>query len=211
MLATTAPRTPCSEDPGISAVILNGLAGESVPAGTCALSNVQRIEAKIVLDRRGLGNLPPFAGAAINPEPVGSEDHFILVKITEGSNGSEVPVKAIAYEKTVENGKDVVKVTIELPEVSATRQTKIQAYVDQIKTQQASVPGQESQEIVDEIVAKNADIVAAMDKLYTENRTGNFTLVVEYHSTRAGAWIGQVASLPLPIAVLNKGSFFDSL
>lgn len=200
-----------SENPEITTTILNCLEGEAVPAGTCAVSNVKRIEAKIVLDRKDNANLPPFAEAAINPESPESPDHFIIVKATESSAGAVVPVKSVAYEKTAEDGKEVVKITIEILEENNARQNKIQAYVDQVRTQQAAVPGAESQELVDEMIAKNADIVSAMEKLYIENRTGNYILAVDYHSTHAGSWVGQVASSPITVEVLNKGSFFDSL
>jgi hypothetical protein len=211
IMAMTTLQVFASENPEITTTILNCLEGEAVPAGICAVSNVKRIEAKIVLDRKGNANLPPFAEAAINPGPPDSPDQFIVVKATESSSGAAVPIKSVAYEKTAEDGKEVVKITIEILEENNVRQNKIQTYVDQVRTQQAAVPGAESQKLVDEMIAKNADIVSAIEKLYIENRTGNYTLVVEYHSTHAGSWVGQVTSSPITVEVLNKGSFFDSL
>lgn len=210
-MAMTTLQVFASENPEITTTILNCLNGETVPAGTCAVSNVKRIEAKIVLDRKGNANLPQFAEAAINPKPSDSSDHFIVVKATESSSGVAVPIKSVAYEKTAEDGKEVMKITIEILEENNVRKNKIQTYVDQVRVHQAAVPGAESQELVDEMIAKNSDIVSAMEKLYIENRTGNYTLVVEYHSTHAGSWVGQVTSSPITVEVINKGSFFDSL
>lgn len=209
-MTMTTPRVFASGAPEITMTILNFLEGEAVPSGTCAVSNVKRIEADIVFNRKGNMSLQAFAQTAINPEPTDSPTHFIIVKATESSTGNSVSLKTIAYGKTAENGKEVVQITIEILEQSNIRQNKSQAYVDQVKAQQAAVPGAESLELVDEMTAQNADIVSAMENLYIENRLGNYTLVVEYYSTQ-GSWIGQVASPPVDIEVLNKGSFFDSL
>lgn len=210
IMAMTTLQASASGPPEITMSILNCLEGEAVPSGTCAASNVKRIEASIVFDAKNIGNLPTFSEVSINPEPSDSPAHFIIVKATENPSGTTVPMKVAAYGKTAEGGKEVIQVTIEILEEANVRQNKIQTFVDQVRIQQGTVPGAESQELVDEMTAKNTDIVSAMETLYTENRLGSYTLVVEYHSTE-GSWTGQVVSPPVAIEVLNKGSFFDSL
>lgn len=209
ILIMTISHSSASEEPEISASVLNRLEEESVPAGVYAVSNIKRIESKITFDPKGNAGLPPFSKMAINPDPANGTTNFIVVKVTETATGSIVPVKVSAHERSAEDGKETLGMTIEILEDENIRQNKIQTFIDEVKNDQSTVPGAESQELVNEMNAKNADIVASLKNLYSENRVGSYNLTLEYHSTQQGAWTGQVTSVPIVLQVLNKGSFFD--
>lgn len=209
-MAITTLQAFSSDAPEITIEVSNCLEGEAVPAGTCAVSNVKKISATIVFDRNSNESLPPFSEISLNPEPAESPNHFIVVTISDSATGTALPVDTIAYEKASENDKEVLKIQIEVLEEPNIRQQKIQSFVNQVKADQEAIPGGESQDLVNEMTAKNAEIVSAMESLYSENRLGSYNITVKYHSTQ-GSWIGETMSSPIAIEVINKGSFFDSL
>jgi hypothetical protein len=197
--------------PAVSLGILNPLAGESVPAGVIPVSNTKRIEATITFDKKGKDGLPALAEVPLNPAQGQNPDPYITIKVTDFTSGAVIPVKVFPYEKTAKDGKEVVNLSMEILETAEVRQGKIQAFVDEARTRQATVRGAESEELVDRLAAKNAEVVAAMEKIYAENRVGKFMVIAEYHSTTSTAWVGTTSSQELVVEVKNKGAFLDSL
>jgi hypothetical protein len=80
-----------------------------------------------------------------------------------------------------------------------------------VRTQQAKVPSEESEQLVDRLAAKNAEVVVAMEKIYFENLVGKFKVIAEYHSTSSATWVGTISSQELVVDMKDKGAFFDSL
>jgi hypothetical protein len=199
------------EAPAVTLSILNPLAGESVPAGVVPVSNTKRIEATLIFDKKGKGGLPALAEVPLNPDQGQNPDPYITIKVTDFTSGAVIPVKVFPYERTAKDGKEVANLSMEILETAEVRQGKIQAFVDEARTQQATVPGAASEELVDRLAAKNAEVVAAMEKIYYENRVGKFKVIAEYHSTTSTAWVGTTSSQELVVEVKNKGAFLDSL
>ena len=199
------------EVPAVTLAILNPLAGESVPAGVIPVSNIKRIEATLTFDKKGKDGLPALAEVPLNPAQGQNPKQYITIKVTDFTSGAVIPVKVFPYEKTANDGKEVVNFSMEILETAEVRQGKIQAFVDEVRTQQATVPGEESEDLVDRLAAKNAEVVAAMEKLYSESRVGKFKVIAEYHSTSSTAWVGTTSSQELVVEVKNKGAFLDSL
>jgi hypothetical protein len=199
------------EVPAVTLAILNPLAGEPVPAGVTPVSNIKRIEVMLTFDKKGKDGLPALAQVPLNPAQAENPDQFITIKVADFTSGTVIPVKVFPYEKTANDGKEVVNFSMEILEKAGAREGKIQAFVDGVRTQQATVPGAESKDLVHRLAVKNDEAVAALKTIYSENRVGKFKVVAEYHSSNSTAWVGSTSSQELVVEVKRKGAFLDSL
>lgn len=207
------PAITNAEDPRLSVTLLNPIA--QVSPGVSAVSNVQRIEIEVTLDKLNNGNLKlnntslkRLSGSPVNPGPDKLPTNYLLVKVSDQTAGGVVPVKTAMFGTGGKGGAESIKLAVEIPEEAAVRTGKIQDFINQIKAKDLA-SGAANQAQVNKLTAQNSIAIAALEKRYMENRLGQFSIVVEYHSTQQGAWNGRVVSVPLVVEVQNKGSFFD--
>jgi len=198
-----------SQTPQITVKPLNCLADGSGTQGICALSNIKRIEVEVTFDPKGNDSLKSLGETAINPTGT-VPANYIVIRAVDNQIGANMPVKVGAYGAAQKDKKQIVYINLEILEEASVRQNKMQAFVDQTKTQDLA-SGAASQTVVDEATQKNAEIMSALEKMYVENRLGRFKLSAEYHSTQSGAWTGTVTSPEATVDVVNKGSGFTAL
>lgn len=172
----------------------------------CEVSNLERIELTILLKNNGNSTVVPLRAEMVNPDfSTGPRYTYILLKAgTE--DGATVPVKASVHGGHLEVGEEVLEVSLQIPEYINTRQSKLQAVIDQAKTQAQGDPA-----AVREIEEDGHFARDYLDEGYVQNRLGRLQIVCEFHSTQPGAWNGTVSSAPLAINVLNKGEALSGL
>lgn len=199
------------EAPALTLSILNPLAEESVPAGVIPVSNIKRIEAMVTLDKKIKEDFPDLPVLPLNPPQGQNPNEYIMIKVSDFSSGAPISVKVSYFGGAHEDGKEVVKFYLEVLEPAEVRLGKIQAFFAEARAEQAAIPGEKSEQLVKAFDEKSAEVVAAMDKLYSENRVGKFKVIAEYHSTAPTAWVGTTSSQELVVEVKNKGAFLDTL
>ncbi len=200
------------EAPVLTLAILNPLAEESVPAGVIPLSNIKRIDVEFTLDRKIEEEDVSESGVLpVNPAQGQNPNEYITIKVTDVASGAPVPVKVNYYGSGGKDGKKIVNYSMEILQPSEVRLAKIQAWVAEVRAQQAAIPGEESEQLLNKFDEKSAELVAAMDKLYYENRLGKFKVIAEYHSKAPAAWVGTTSSQELVVEVKDKGSFVETL
>jgi hypothetical protein len=199
------------EAPTVALSLLNPLAGESVPAGVIPVSNIKRMEVELTLDKKEKEDFPDLPVVPLNPAQGENPNQYITIKVSDSSSGTPIPVKVSYYGSTRKDGKEVVGFYLEILEPAEARLGKIQAWAAEARAQQAAIPGEESEKLVKALDEKSAEVVAAMDKVYFENRLGKFKVIAEYHSKAPAGWVGTTSSQELVVEVKNKGAFLDTL
>lgn len=211
VMITTSQVFSAEDDPEVAVSVSNCLEGEAVPVGTCAVSNIKRIESKIFFERKDHMDLLPFRKMVINPAMTDLPDYYVVVKVIDKTTGAIMPIKALitGVSSGVEGKEEVLEIQIEILEDSNVRENKMLAYFDQL-IKESTASGEESHELINQLVTKKDDWLLAMDRYYMENLVGSYSLVVEYHSTNTASWNGKITCSPITLQVLNKGSYFDN-
>jgi len=196
--------TSLAEQPILDVKILNALVGEEVEAGVVPVSNIKRIKAEITFDKKDNATLRAFSGTAVNVSAQLPEN-FLAVTIND-TTGAEIPVKVGVTGTNMVEGKQGLRITIEIPDLQENRMNKIGNYLDAMH----ATALQQDPDAANKITARREQIVAALDKSFMENIVGRFNLTVKYTSSQPGAWNGEVSAPITTIEVKNKGTFFST-
>jgi hypothetical protein len=181
----------------------------STPSGTPTsydVSNLNFINVDILINTKGEGNLDEVGSVVINPPTNNLPSSYITITAVN-SSGTNIPVKAKMVSGNGTNGTNGYVVSFYIPEDSATRTSKEQAYINQIKSTDTQSPAN----AISWINQNNSKALAALDQIYTQSQTGAFTITVTYVSNKAGLWNGTVQSVAIIANILDEGSQFDNL
>jgi hypothetical protein len=179
--------------------------GAGAPGGDVSVSNLKRIQLEIKLSGTQLSpgrlTLKDEAKAATG-EPV------IEIKVNMIANNGKMPVPIEAWVRGfgIKPGEQHITVELEIPD-KAKRKREIDNYLWRME-ELALKDGRAAE--FERLVKRNmATTVAAFERLYVNNRVGDFEVVCQYSSNKPGAWKGAVTSEPIQVRVKFEGNFFD--
>lgn len=170
-------------------------------------SNLKRIQLEIKLS----GSQLPPGGMTLRKAGQNTTDSAaptVEIAVQMRTEKGLVPVVIKAEQKGygMEPGAQYITVLLELPD-DAKRKRDIEDYLR--KLEERAVKEGRAAEFERLVKQNRAAVVVEYEKLYVDNRVGEFEVVCQYTSERPGAWKGVVKSEPIRVRVESEGNFFD--
>lgn len=161
-----------------------------------AVSNVQRIPLDVSLT--GTGPLARLVSG------FGDKRDTLEVEAWQIGPGERqrVPVSVILQSSGVERGQPTAGLLLVIPIPAEERTRLINEYIDTVND---GTPEQKEM-----LRQRRPQVVAALERLFFQNRVGRFEIQLRYRSFDPAYWTGEVGN-SLTIDVANDGTFFDLL
>lgn len=159
-----------------------------------AVSNVQRIPLDISLNGSG-----PLARIVSG---YGDQRDTLEVEAWQigPTERQRVPVSVIVQSSGVELGQPTASLLLVIPISGEERTRLINEYIDTVND---GTPEQKQM-----LRQRRGQVVAALERLFFQNRVGRFEIRLRYRSYDPAYWTGEVGTT-LTFDVANDGTFFD--
>lgn len=183
--------------------------GDEVPVTEkIKVSNLKRIRFRVKLS----GSQLPLDPLSLNPvaeNPVGTAQPTleILVNLLSAGNRMAVPTKVIQTGRGIELEQTYLTGLLEIPIDEVKRKQNIDNYLKKLE-QESKKAGREAE--FRHLTQDREVAIATFEKLYVDNRVGEFELTCKYATKRPGFWQGVVESFPpIRIQVFFERNFFE--
>lgn len=178
-----------------------------VARGLVTVSNLKRIRLEIYLSG---SKLPPGGISLIAAETKTLERSQFAVEIAVDMmvNDKRVPVQVNAANKGfgIRPGEQYLTVLMEIPD-EAKRKHDIDEYLKKLEA--AAIKEGRAAEFNRLVKPQRAAMVATLEKLYVDNRIGEFEITCRHSARQSDVWPNALSSEPIRMRVKFDGNFFD--
>jgi hypothetical protein len=178
-----------------------------VAEGPITVSNLKRIRLEIYLSG---SRLPPggISLTAAHTKNLERSQFGVEIAVDMITNGKRVPVQVNAATKGfgIRPGEQYITVLMDIPD-EAKRKHDIDEYLKRLEA--AAIKEGRAAEFDRQVKQQRAAMVATLERLYVDNRIGEFEITCRHSARQSDVWPNAVSSEPIRMRVKFDGDFFD--
>ena len=171
------------------------------------VSNLKRIRLEVYLSG---SNLPPggISLTQVETKAIERSQFGVEIAVDMITSGTRAPVQINVTPKGygIKPGQQYLTVLITFPDETK-RQHDIDEYLKKLEA--AAIKEGKAAEFDRLVKQRRAAMVASLEKLYVDNRVGDFEITCRHSSGQSDVWPNALSSEPIRMHVKFDGKFFD--
>lgn len=195
-----------AEEPTLDIDVENAL--QEGDGDEVAVSNLKKVELKVILDSKGQFELPSLAGIQVNPEDTEELNHWLEISAKVESSEASVPLKTEVLRKTMPDGQ--IALSVQILETEEVVDQKINKYVQKLRTvaeDEYTKNDTEENKIRLDFMKRHEDgvFMQSLKRYYMENRVDEFEVKFSYYNKDQNALENPMVGILSSLHVRNLG------